>query len=276
MIMDKQENKYDLFNLRGKSAIITGGGSGIGMQAVMAFARAGCRITIADIRSPEKVCLQIERKYGVEALPLEMDITIEDNVTKMIKSTLEKFEDIDILVNNVGGAIISDTLRTTLSDWHRIMDLNVTSMFLCCRAAGRHMIDKKYGKIINIASVYGLRGTDPRNYIPEENISAGNSRESLSFTSSKAAVINLTRDLAVNWARYNITVNSISPGAFITGTTKKIMDDHCIKKITERIPMGRWGGEDDLKGSFIFLASDASKYITGHDLVVDGGWTAWC
>jgi len=265
-----------LFDLKDRVAVITGGGSGIGLQAATAFAEAGCRITIADIDSPKKTCSRLASQNNVEILPLTLDVTDEKDVIKMIEGTVKRFGKLDILVNNVGGAIISDTLRTALSDWQKIIDLNVTSMFLCCREAGRHMIKKKSGKIINIASVYGFRGTDPRNYIPEKNIKPGKSRESLSFTSSKAAVINLTRDLAVNWARYNITVNSISPGAFITGTTKKIMDEYCVKKITDRIPMGRWGGYDDLKGAFVFLASDASKYITGHDLVVDGGWTAWC
>ena len=266
----------DLYDLKGRVAVITGGRSGIGLQAASAFAEAGCRITIADIISPHKTCRRLASENGIETLPLKLDVTIETDVIKVMDDTLERFGRLDILVNNVGSAIISDTLSTSLSDWEKIMRLNVTSVFQCCREAGKYMIESNYGKIINIASVYGFRGTDPRNYIPEDNIRPGKSRESLSFTASKAAVINLTRDLAVNWARYNITVNSISPGAFTTETTKKLMNRYCIDKITSRIPMGRWGTDDDLKGAFIFLASNASKYVTGHDLVVDGGWTSWC
>ena len=194
----------------------------------------------------------------------------------MVNYTLDYFNRLDIIVNNAGGASISDTLATDLSEWDHIIDLNLTSVFLCCREAGKQMIKNQYGKIINIASVYGSKGTDPRNYILPENIKPGNSRESLSFSASKAAVINLTRDLAANWARYNITVNSISPGAFSTESTKKFISKYSMNKITNRIPMNRWGEGDDLKGAIVFLASDASKYVTGHNLVVDGGWTAWC
>ena len=266
----------ELFDLKGKTAIITGGRTGIGFQAATALAEAGCRLTIADKEPPQQSCKILEEEYDVEMLPLKLDVTVEKDVRKMIDETISQFGRLDILVNNAGGAIISDTLETCLSDWNKIIELNVTSIFLCCREAGKYMVEQKYGKIVNIASVYGIRGTDPRNYVPPENIKPGKSRESLSFTASKGAVVNLTRDLAVNWARNNITVNSVSPGAFITETTKKLMDKYCMDKITERIPIRRWGIGDDLKGTFIFLASDASKYITGHNLVVDGGWTAWC
>jgi gluconate 5-dehydrogenase len=269
-------NINSLYDIKGKIVIVTGGRTGIGLQAATAFSEAGCRITIADKESPMKICNVLSKKYKVESFPLELDVTDEKDVKKMITDTVNIFGRLDVLVNNVGGAIISDTLVTDLSDWNKIIKLNINSVFMCCREAGKIMIPQKYGKIINIASIYGFRGIDPRNYIPEEKIEAGKSRESLSFTSSKAAVINLTRDLAVNWAKYNITVNSISPGAFTTETTKKLMDQYCFDRITRRIPMNRWGTNDDLKGAFVFLASDASKYVTGHDLVVDGGWTAWC
>ena len=132
------------------------------------------------------------------------------------------------------------------------------------------MIQKKYGKIINIASVYSFIGSDSRNYID-----TGEPREALSYSSSKGAIVNLTRDLAVNWVRYGVTVNAISPGAFETEATKDMLTDYCKKRFNYIIPAGRMGNEDDLKGAAVFLASDASKYVIGQNIVVDGGWSAW-
>jgi gluconate 5-dehydrogenase len=133
------------------------------------------------------------------------------------------------------------------------------------------MIEAKYGKIINIASAYGIRGSDWRNYVTPEK-----TRELLSYSTSKGAVVNFTRELAVNWGRYNITVNTLSPGCFMTEETVKFVDEYTKNKLEYRFPLGRWGEDDDLKGAAVFLASDASKYVTGQNIVVDGGWTAWC
>lgn len=138
------------------------------------------------------------------------------------------------------------------------------------------MIARRYGKIINIASVYGIRGVDPRNYIKPSEMVPGKNRESLSYSASKGGVINFTKDLAVNWAKYNITVNSISPGPFFTDATKEYTNDYVKKKLSNRIPKGRWGTDDDLKGAIVFLASNASNYVTGQNIVVDGGWSSWC
>lgn len=271
-------NLKELYNLKGSVAIITGGRTGLGLQMATALAEAGANLVIAS-RNYEKcteVCRNLEEKYKIKSMAFKLDVTKEKDIKDLINKTIKHYGKIDILVNNVGEGIFVDTLNTKLSDWKYIMDLNVTSIFLSCREAGKHMIAQKYGKIINIASVYGIRGINPKNYVKPDKLKPGFNQESLNYTATKGAVINLTRDLAVSWAKYNITVNAISPGAFVTESTREFTDKYCKAAITSKIPIGRWGLDDDLKGAIIFLASDASKYVIGHNLIVDGGWSAWC
>jgi NAD(P)-dependent dehydrogenase (short-subunit alcohol dehydrogenase family) len=262
----------ELFDLKGRVAVVTGSSSGLGLQMAEGLAEAGASLVIASRRIDvcESVSEKLRKEHGTEAMAVKMDVTREDEVVSGVEKTVARFGKIDILVNNVGKANIKETLRTSLSEWKQIMDINVGSMFLCCREAGKHMIESRYGKIINIASVYGMRGSDWRNYVKPEMV-----RELLSYSASKGAVINFTRELAVNWARYNITVNTLSPGCFLTEETKKFCDDYTINKLRDRFPLGRWGEDDDLKGAVVFLASNASKYVTGQNLIVDGGWSAW-
>lgn len=271
-------NLKELYNLKGSIAIITGGRTGLGLQMATGLAEAGANLVIAS-RNYEKcmeVCRRLEEKNKIRAMAIKLDVTKEKDIKNLINKTIKQFGKIDILVNNVGEGIFVDTLNTKLSDWKYIMDLNVTSTFLCCREAGRYMIEKRYGKIINIASVYGFMGTDPKNYVEMARLKSGINKESLNYNTSKGAIINLTRDLAVSWAKYNITVNAISPGAFITESTRELTDKYCKISINSKIPVGRWGSDDDLKGAVIFLASNASKYIIGQNLIVDGGWSVWC
>jgi gluconate 5-dehydrogenase len=262
----------ELFDIKGKVAIVTGSSGGLGLQMAEGLAEAGASLVIASRRKDvcERICGDFRKKYGIEALPVKLDVTSEEDVRSAVEKTVARFGRIDILVNNVGKANVKETLETSMAEWKQIMDINVGSMFLCCREVGKHLIEKKYGKIINIASVYGMRGSDWRNYVKPEMV-----RELLSYSVSKGAVINLTRELAVNWARYNITVNTLTPGCFLTEETKKFCDDYTINKLRDRFPLGRWGEDDDLKGAVVFLASNASKYVTGQNLIVDGGWSAW-
>jgi NAD(P)-dependent dehydrogenase (short-subunit alcohol dehydrogenase family) len=263
----------ELFDLKNRVAIITGSSSGLGYHMAEGLADAGSDVVIAARRYDlcRKIADDFHTKFEVDVLALNVDVTQEEDIANMVGQTVDHFGKIDILVNNVGKAHIKETQKTSLSEWNEILALNVNSMFLCSREVGNHMIEKGYGKIINIASVYGIRGIDWRNYVTPEK-----TRELLSYSTSKGAVINFTRDLAVNWARYNITVNTISPGCFFTEETRRFTDDYTIDKLKYRFPLGRWGDNDDLKGAVVFLASDASKYVTGHNLVVDGGWSAWC
>lgn len=261
-----------LFDLKGRVAVVTGGVSGLGHQMAEGLAEFGADLVIASRR--EKKCMEVCKKfiseYGTDAIAMKLDVTKEEDIINLISGTIDHYGKIDILVNNVGGAIISDTVSTRTEDWKHIFDLNVTSTFICCREAGKHMIKNKYGKIINIASVYGFIGSDSRNYMD-----TGEPREALSYSASKGAIVNLTRDLAANWAKYGITVNAISPGAFETEATKDMLSDYCKKRFNYIIPLGRIGLGDDLKGAAVLLASDASKYIVGQNIVVDGGWSVW-
>jgi NAD(P)-dependent dehydrogenase (short-subunit alcohol dehydrogenase family) len=262
-----------LFDLKGSVALVTGSSTGLGYQMAEGLAEVGCNVVISSRRY--KKCLEISKefvsRYKIDSIAIQADVHNEEDIIKMVDEIISHYGKIDILVNNVGGAYIKNSIETTMEEWQQQISLNLSSVFICCREAGKHMIKKRYGKIINIASVYGSRGRDWRYYVKPED-----TNESLSYCASKGGVINLTKDLAVNWAKYNITVNSISPGAFHTEATKKFCDEYTINKLSERNPMGRWGEEDDLKGAIVFLASNASKYVTGHNLVVDGGWSAWC
>jgi gluconate 5-dehydrogenase len=268
-------NVKKLFDLTGSVAIVTGGGSGIGHMLATGLAEAGSNLVIASRRYElcKSVCEKFHEKYGIDALPVKVDVTEETDVINMIEKTVDHFKKLDILVNNVGGSKISDTVSTKVSDWDSIMDLNLRSVFLCCREAGKHMITQKYGKIINIASILAERATDWRNYY--EDTDKLKTAGQLCYNTTKGGIVSLTKDLAAEWAKYNITVNAISPGAFLTDQTE-VFPEYCVKSLCYRIPLGRFGDSDDLKGAVVLLASRSSKYLTGHNLLVDGGWTLWC
>jgi NAD(P)-dependent dehydrogenase (short-subunit alcohol dehydrogenase family) len=264
----------ELFNLKNKIAIVTGGTTGLGLQHVTALAEAGVNIVIASIGKElcESVSERIKREFQVDSLPIDFDITKEKDVELLVKKTIDYFGRIDILVNNAGIVNIENSADIDLSGWKKVIDVNLNGLFLCCKHVGQQMIKQKYGKIINIASAYSLRGRDWRNYVPAPD----KVNTTFSYSASKGGVSMFTKDLSVDWAKYNITVNAISPGCFMTEMTEIFCDKTTIDKLTYRIPMGRWGKDDDLKGATIFLASDASKYVTGQNIVVDGGWTVWC
>lgn len=253
----------ELFNLEGKTAIVTGGGTGLGLQMAFGLAEAGANIVVCS-RKVEK-CREAAGKIeslGVKALGLRCDINREDEAEDVVKTTVKEFGRIDILVNNSGrtwGGAVEDL---ELENWRKVIDVNVTGTFILTQKAGREMIRQKSGKIINIVSYAGLLGTDP------EYLNA------VAYNTSKGALVAFTKDLAVKWAGYGIQVNAIAPGWFGTEMTKWSME-HQSKKMLDRIVQRRFGGEDDLKGAIVFLASKASDYVTGQVLSVDGGLTAW-
>jgi len=260
-----------LFDVKGKVAVVTAGAVGIGAMISRGLAEAGAHVVVAQRRFElcEALCAEYRRSYGVDAMAYRLDVTREEEVAEFVRKVMDHYGRIDVLVNNVGEAIIKDLFSTTLEEWNSIVTLNLTSMFLLCREVGRHMKDQGSGKIINIASVLGMRSCWREYQTP------GKTGELSSYTSSKAAIINFSRDLAANWARHNITVNSISPGWFVTPATEGLVDEEVKAVVLPRIPMKRPAGEDDMKGVILFLASEASRYVTGHNLVVDGGWSCW-
>lgn len=252
----------ELFDLTGKTAIVTGGSTGLGEQMAAALAEAGADIVITA-RGLEQLKAAADRlsNFGTKVIPAQCNVGNEQDVKALIDTTLHHFGKIDILVNNAGTTWGAPTEDYPLDKWEQVIRTNVTGTFLCSQAAGRVMIAQKAGKIINLASVGGLVGGNP-DYM-----------NAIAYNTSKGAVVNFTRDLAVKWAKYNINVNAIAPGWFptnmVTGLLKKFEED-----MLKQIPLGRFGSESDLKGAVIYLASAASAYVTGHILCVEGGTLA--
>ncbi|CAH0345850.1 SDR family oxidoreductase [Bacillus sp. CECT 9360] len=249
----------DLFDLTGKTAIITGGGRGLGEQIARGLAEAGANVVLCSRKKEacEEVAEEV-RKLGVKAIALKCDISNPDDVQAVVDTAKSEFGSIDILVNNSGATWGAPAEEMPLEAWNKVINVNVTGTFIMSQAAGKVMIEQGGGKIINIASVAGLGGTDPR------------VMDTIGYNTSKGAVITFTKDLAVKWGRHNINVNAIAPGFFPTKMSKVLIEKG-KDPILGSTPLKRFGTEDDLKGVALFLASNASNYVTGDVLVVDGG-----
>jgi NAD(P)-dependent dehydrogenase (short-subunit alcohol dehydrogenase family) len=247
-----------LFDLGGKVAIVTGGGSGIGRQMAEGLAEAGAELVLCARRIER--CEEAAAAMPTRAIALRCDVSDKASVDEVVQRTVAEFGRVDILVNNAGTVWGSPPEDIPLEGWQKVVDVNLTGVFLCAQAAGRVMIERGGGKIVNIASVAGLHGA------PAEVMNA------LPYNATKGGVISLTRDLAWKWARHDINVNAIAPGWFPSEMSNFVLDRN--PDLASRIPLGRFGGTDDLKGAVVFLASRASDYVTGHTLVVDGGQSA--
>ena len=256
-------NVRQLFDLKGRVALVTGGSIGLGRQVAQALAEMGADIVLCA-RKRER-CEQAAQEFealGVHALALACDVTDAEQIHAVVDAATARFGRIDVLVNNAGISWGSPFEDMRLADWHKVIETNLTGTFLFSQAVGKVMIAQGRGKIINMASVAGMGGA------PSEIVQA------TAYHASKGAVITLTKDLACKWAAHNIQVNAIAPGWFPTHMSDWVIT-HKRDRLLESIPSGRFGGEDDLKGAAVFLASDASAYVTGHVLVVDGGQSAW-
>ncbi len=254
----------DLFSLQGKTAIVTGAGAGLGAVFARALAEAGASVLCADINEDHAIRTATSLVGdGLNAIPLRADVTSESDVSEMIEEAVDRMGGLDILVNNAGIAAVGPPEATSLEDWQRVIDVNLTGVFLCAKAAGAVMIAAgTAGRIINIASIIGAGAAYPVG-------AAG-------YAASKGAVVNLTRELAVQWAQHGIRVNAIGPAYFPSDMTAGLLEDkNLTASIESRVPMGRLGRPDELRGPIVFLASDASSYVTGQTLYVDGGWTSW-
>ncbi|WP_226657662.1 SDR family oxidoreductase [Pseudalkalibacillus hwajinpoensis] len=252
-------NVMQLFDLTGKTAIVTGGGRGLGKQIAEGFAEAGANVVICSRKREACEAVSEELKAaGVKSLAFECDVTNQEQVQAVVDETMKEFGRIDILVNNSGASWGAPVVEMPLQAWHKVMEVNVTGTFLFAQAVGKEMIKQKSGKIINIASVAGLGGADPR-YM-----------DAIGYNTSKGAVITFTKDLAVKWGNYNINVNAIAPGFFPTKMSKGLIEAGG-ERMLETTPLNRFGTDDDLKGAALFLASNASNYVTGDILIVDGG-----
>jgi NAD(P)-dependent dehydrogenase (short-subunit alcohol dehydrogenase family) len=253
----------ELLNLEGQVSIVTGGATGIGLQMATALAEAGSNIVLCSRKVEVCVasCAQLE-KLGVKTLAVACDVTKPDQVEAMKDSVLKKFGRVDVLMNNAGRAWVAPPEDTPLDRWQQVLDLNVTAALICAQAIGREFIKQKRGKIINIASIAGLVGRNPKAY------------SSIAYSTSKGALVHFTRDLAVKWALHNIQVNCICPGFFVTPLNEKLFERN-RENLEAEVPSHRTGGPDDLKGAAVLLASQASNHITGVILPVDGGTVVW-
>lgn len=248
----------DLFNLDGKVAIITGAARGLGKSMAIGLAKFGAHVVITDVIDTSDTLEEIN-KYDDQSIDLQVDVSDESDVETMIKKTVDHFESIDIFVNNAGILKTANAEDFSEDDWKKVIDVNLNGVFLCAQAAGKQMIEQQSGKIINISSIAGLSGY----------------ASSVAYSASKAGVISLTKTLAAEWGKHNIQVNAICPGVFATDMTEDYLKDKDFKEmIKTKVPLSRYAKSDELIGTIIYLASNASDYMTGHALVIDGGWTS--
>jgi NAD(P)-dependent dehydrogenase (short-subunit alcohol dehydrogenase family) len=253
----------ELFDLSGRVAIVTGGGTGIGRQMAEGLAEMGADLVLCarHLHRCEQAAQEL-RELGVRALAMHCDVREAGQIEAVVDRTRSELGRIDVLVNNSGTVWGAAPEDTPLEGWQKVVDVNLTGVFLFSQAAGRVMIEQRSGKIVNIASVAALGGSPPE------------IMNSIAYNATKGGVVSFTRDLACKWARHGITVNAIAPGWFPSDMSSFVIDQHG-EALYEHIPLRRFGGPDDLKGAVVFLASGASDYVTGHTLVVDGGQSAW-
>ncbi|NWF54148.1 MAG: SDR family oxidoreductase [Syntrophaceae bacterium] len=250
----------EMFDLKGKVAVVTGGGRGIGRQMAEGLAEAGANVVLCSrkVESCKKTARELAG-LGVKALAVGCDVRSAKEIQAAVDMTLKEFGRLDVLVNNSGANWGATPEEYPLEGWQKVMETNLNGVFLFSQIAGRVMIRQKSGGIINIASVMGVVGTE------------GEVAEAIAYSASKGAVITFTKDLAAKWAKHNIRVNAIAPGWFPSDMTQWVLGAHG-ERILAHIPMKRYGGADELKGAVVFLASDASTYVTGITLPVDGGY----
>ena len=249
-----------LFDLKGKTALVTGGSRGLGLQMAHALGEAGARIMLSSRKADEleKAVADLEAA-GIDARWTAADCAVEADIHRLADDTLERMGDIDILVNNAGAAWGAPAEDHPLDAWDKVMNLNVRGYFLLSqRVAKKSMIARKQGRIINIASIAGLGGNPPE-------------MQTIAYNTSKGAVVNFTRALACEWGHYGITVNAICPGFFPSKMTRGTLENLGEEKLAAHAPLKRLGDDEDLKGITLLYASDAGKHITCQWLAVDGG-----
>ena len=251
---------FDLFQLDGKAALVTGGGGGLGRAICRGFASAGARVAVTD-SSPERAreTARLIADDGGEVIAEALDVTSKTHVDEFVARVAGKWQGLDIIVNCAGRAIRGAAIDYTEADWDTIIDVNLKGTFLCCQAAARHMVERRRGKIINIASIGGFIAYPG----------------SIAYLASKGGVVQLTRGFAVELAPYNVQVNAIAPSLFETSMTQGTRSDpESQRYFMDRTPVGRKGQPEEIVGAAIFLAADCSGMVTGHVLAVDGGFLA--
>ena len=250
-------NVMDLFRLDGRSALVTGGTRGLGR--VMAEAGASVCITSRSIDTARTAANEIAAASGARVEGIEAEVTTADGVNRLVDVANREFGRVDILVNNAGVNIRGTVGELSESDWDTVLDTNLKGVFLLSRAFGPAMCERRWGRVINLSSMLasiGLPGRAP-------------------YAASKAGVVGLTRVLALEWAASGVTVNAICPGPFATDMNRQLLNDpEKYAAFVQKLPVGRWGELHEIKGIVVFLASEASSFVTGAALAIDGGWTA--
>jgi 2-dehydro-3-deoxy-D-gluconate 5-dehydrogenase len=247
----------ELFSLDGRRALVTGASRGLGAAIAVALAEAGADVAVhGHHTSTDETCARV-RALGRRALPLTGDLGDPAVPERLVREALTGLDGLEVLVNNAGLIRRAPAVETTDEDWETVLQVDLGSVFRLCRAAGRHMVARGAGKVINVASLLSFQG----------------GIRVAAYTAAKSAVAGLTRALANEWAPHGVSVNAIAPGYMVTDNTEALRNDPGrSRQILERIPAGRWGEPRDIAGAAVFLAAPASDYVSGHVLVVDGGW----
>jgi 3-oxoacyl-[acyl-carrier protein] reductase len=243
-----------------KVAIVTGGGGGIGGAIVQRFARQGAKLAVADIDAEAaKASAANVAAQGADGMPIAADVTDKKSVDGMVKATLDRWGRIDILINVAGGADRKLVVDMTAADWDHIVDMNLKSVFLCSQAVLPAMLKQRYGKIVNISSIYGFTGNATRS----------------SYAAAKAGVAAFTKSLALEVVKEGININAVAPGRVSTPRVRSHYSDQAWADAVAQIPMGRTGTPDEIASTVLFLVTDENKYITGQTIHVNGAWLNW-
>ena len=253
-----------LFDLKGKTALVTGGSRGLGLQIAEALGEQGATLVLSSRKQSDlDEAVAHLKSRGIEASAIAADVSKESAIGPLVQEAMKRLGHIDILVNNAGATWGAPAEDHPADAWDKVMNLNIRSIFLLSQAVGKQsMIPRKYGRIINVASIAGLSGNGP------------DSMQTIAYNTSKGAVVNFTRTLAGEWGRHGITVNALAPGFFPSRMTRGLLEQRGEDSLAKRAPLQRIGDDEDLKGAALLFASDAGKHITGQILAVDGGVSA--
>ena len=253
-----------MFDLTGRTAIVTGASRGLGVSFARGLVKAGCNVALAarNLDGLTKVADEL-KEVGPRVIPIRTDVRNLADVESMVRRVFNEFGRIDILVNNAGISAIAAAEEMTQEQWHDVIDTNLTALFNCAQCAGRHMLRAGSGRIINIASMYSFSAAS---FVPQ-----------VSYIASKHGVLGLTRELAVQWGRRGVQVVALAPGLFRSDQTIWALEENkeLGEKLLAKVPMGRIGKLEELEATIVYLASPASAYMTGQALVIDGGFQAW-